>query len=131
MRIATNCIVMAMFCGIGCKPSKEPGVIEKVQGKVKETVDAIEMKDLQLFIAQREITNNKMPSKEEVLEYAKTENPKLSKLLEDGAIVLTGSKTRESVWAYEKDAPTKGGWVITNVGETKMTPDELKKALGK
>lgn len=131
MRIATTCLICAILAVIGCKPSKEPGLIEKVTNKVKETVNAIEMHDLYLFIYQIEAIDNRMPSKDEIRQYAKKENPKLSKLLEDGVIVLTGSKTRDSVWAYEKDAPTRGGWVVTGSGETKMTADELKKALGK
>jgi hypothetical protein len=131
MRIATICLALAVICSVGCKPSKESGLVEKVHAKVKETVNAIEMHDLHLFITDMEIAQGKMPSKDEVRAYAKKENPKLSKLLEDGTIVLTGTRTRESVWAYEKDAPTNGGWVITNVGESKMTAEELQKALGK
>ena len=139
MRMLPSLIVVALLVA-GCKPppprtsrpeSTEPSLLGKIAGKVQETVTAIEMKDLHLFIANIEITDGKMPTKEIVRDYAKKENPKLAQLLENGTIVLTGTNRRESVWAYEKNAPEKGGWVITNVGESKMTADELKKALGK
>ena len=31
----------------------------------------------------------------------------------------------EGLWAYEKDAPTKGGWVLTQVGESRVSAAEF------
>lgn len=125
------CLVLGILSLAGCKPSKEPGVVEKVHSKIKESIDAQELHGLQQFIAYHEVEFSRMPTKNEIVAFAKKENPRLSKLLQDGTIVLTGTKTRDSVWAYEKDAPTKGGWVVTGSGESKMTAEELKKLLGK
>jgi hypothetical protein len=122
----------------GCKRPTFPPTSEKkedqslagrIAGKVRQTVTAIEMHDLHLFIETQAIDG--MPDAATIRDYAKKENPKLSKLLEDGTIVLTGIKHRQGVWAYEKDAPTKGGWVVTDKGEQQMTAEELNRALGK
>jgi hypothetical protein len=132
--IATTCLLT-----IGCdpppfkptKPSKESGgVISDVMNKVTQTVTAVEMHDLHLFMSQEEI-GGQMPTKEAVFAYAKKDNQKLWRLLDNGAIVLTGTKTRDGLWAYEKDAPTKGGWVVTGTGESKMSAEEVQKLLGK
>jgi hypothetical protein len=141
MRTATLCLVMLLACMVGCKGRKPKestpsspqklDAMDRIIKNTKSNLNAIQVHDLQLFIAQMEIGEGRMPSKDEILDYAKKENPKLYKLLDEGAFVLTGSKIRESVWAYEKDAPTDGGWVLTNVGEFKMTAEELKQKLGK
>jgi hypothetical protein len=132
--IATTCLLMN-----GCepppfkptKPSKETGgVIGDILDKPRQVVTMEMMRDLYLYMYQEEVAGQ-MPSKEVVFAYAKKENPRLWQLLDSGAIVLTGAKTRDGVWAYEKDAPTKGGWVIIAIGQSKMSPEEVQKLLGK
>ena len=138
MRIATLCLLFLLACSAGCykkrpKPTspKEPDLVQRISGKVKETVTAFEMKDLHLFIEYASSGTGQMPNNDVIVEYTKKENPKLGKLLDDGTIILTGTKVRESVWAYEKDSETKGGWVITNIGPQKMTAEEFKQRMGK
>ena len=127
MRIA-RILTPLLLLALGCNADT---VVHQVTNKVKETVTMTEMHDLHLMMSLDEVNNNRMPTAKEVRDYAKKENPKLSKLLEDGVIVLTDTKKRDSVWAYEKDAPTKGGWVVAGSGESKMTAEEVQKALGK
>ncbi len=134
-------LVVAVTCLLwtGCeppppkptKPSKETGgVIGEILDKPRQIVTMEEMHDLHLYMAGEEV-NGQMPTKEMVFAYAKKDNPKLWKLLDSGAIVLTGTKNRDSLWAYEKDAPTKGGWVVDGRGQTKMSAEEVQKLLGK
>ena len=130
MRIAASLLLVCQLLCTGCTGKQSSGLVEKVHAKVNETVSALEMKDLHLFITEKELAFNQMPDQKAIMDYAKKENPKLHKLLDSGAIVLTGITQREGVWAYEKDAPSKGGWVITHTGESKMTADELKQRLG-
>lgn len=131
MKSLTFALLFVVAGMVGCKPSKEPGLVEKVHNKVKETINAQELHGLQEYIAYHEVEFNRMPTKDEIKAFAKKENPRLSKLLEDGTLVLTGTTKRDGVWAYEKDAPTKGGWAITASGESIMTPEELNQKLGK
>jgi hypothetical protein len=140
MRPTILCLLLLFVCSVACKgkkskesttSQKEIGRFEQVAKNVKSNaINGPQMHGLQLHITTMELANNRMPSKEEILAYVKKEDPKLSKLLEEGVIVLTGATTREGVWAYEKDAPTNGGWVITGSGESKMTAEELKQRLG-
>lgn len=131
-------MVALLTCVGGCYPkkpkpteSKKPDLVQQIAGKVKETVTAFEMKDLHLFIEYSSSASGQMPPNEVIIEYTKKENPKLGKLLEDGTIILTGTKVRESVWAYEKDSDTKGGWIITNNGPEKVTAEQFKQRMGK
>jgi hypothetical protein len=115
------------------KPSKPTeragGLISQIHDKVDETVNMIELDDLYKAIAADELSGQ-MPTQQAIRDWLKKNNPKLSKLIEDGTIILEFGKSREGVWAYEKNAPTKGGWVITHAGPSKMTPEELKRQLG-
>jgi hypothetical protein len=141
MKTATLCLVMLVTCIGGCKARKPkestPSAPQKLDAmdriikNTKSNLNAIQVHDLQLFIAQMEIGEGRMPSKQEILDYAKKENPKLYKILDDGAFVLTGTKVRESVWAYEKDADSEGGWVVSHAGEQKLKAEEVRKLLGK
>lgn len=141
MRISCLCLVLLGVSLTGCyskrtksQPPSSPQKLDAIDRIIKNTksnLNAIQCHDLQLFIAQMEITDGRMPTKQEILDYAKKENPKLYKLLDEGAFVLTGTKARESVWAYEKDADTDGGWVINHTGEQKLKAEEVRKLLGK
>jgi hypothetical protein len=132
-------IAAGAFLLAGCDPppprptkptERAGGLVSQIIDRRNELVTETEMHDLHLYM-EGEASFGQIPSRESVLEYARKNNDKLYKLLENGAIVLTGAKTREEVWAYEKDAPTKGGWVVTGSGQSKMTADQLNKLLRK
>lgn len=139
MRTLACVMIAAVLVGCGppkfkpTKPEKDDPWVNAVTGpikKAKDTVTGIEMTELQKTIEFLSIDG--MPKKEAVVEAVKKDgNKKLTELLESGAIVLTGARQREGVWAYEKDADTKGGWVLTQNGVSKMTADEAKQAMGK
>jgi hypothetical protein len=141
MKVLSFCVLLLLACSLGCyskrtraQPPSTPQKLDAMDRIIKNTksnLNAIQCHDLQLFIAQMEIVDGRMPTKNEILDYAKKENPKLHKLLDEGAFVLTGTKVRDSVWAYERDADTQGGWVISNAGEQKLKAEEVRKLLGK
>ncbi|MCE9533108.1 MAG: hypothetical protein K8T89_18575 [Planctomycetes bacterium] len=99
---------------------------------VTRAVTTNDLKNIQVFIESASAETGKVPSKEaivEALKMAKAAN--LVKLIEEGAIVLTGTTERESVWAYDKNAPEKGGFILSNSGIEKLDAAEVKKRLGK
>jgi hypothetical protein len=105
------------------------GAAQAVRGAVQRHVAAVEMHELHLFIENYSAASGSMPTKEIILEVVKKESPKLYQMLQDGSIVLTGLQKREGVWAYQKDAPTQGGWILTQNGEERLDAAEVKKRL--
>jgi hypothetical protein len=104
-----------------------------VRGAVKRTVTLNEMKNLQLYIETASGASGEMPTIEQIKKDVASPmgDRKLAAMIEDGSIVLTGIRSREGIWAYEKEALTSGGMVVKADGVDKMTAQQLKQALGK
>src|SRR5207245_440656 len=58
-----------------------------------------EMKNIQLFIESNSSLGN-MPTVEQISAALQKEAPKTWKLVQDKVIVLTGTRSRENIWAY-------------------------------
>lgn len=52
-------------------------------------------------------------------------NAKLADLIKNGKLVLVPNPQEEGLWAYDVDAPTKGGWVLTHSEPRRVTPQEF------
>ena len=72
-----------------------------------------------------------MPASADVPDRADAAKSPAANLAVDGSITLTGSTTRESVWAFETKARTQGGWVASQNGVESMTAAELTRRLGR
>ena len=145
MRTIIRCAAMLLILAAGCMPKKPAatgtntgqsgggggggGAIQGVRGAVQRHITAVEMRELGIYIEAYSGPTGTMPAKETILEVVKKENPKLYQMLQDGSIVLTGLQKREGVWAYQKDAPTLGGWVLSQNGEERLDAAEVKKRL--
>ncbi|MCX7700143.1 MAG: hypothetical protein N2039_04640 [Gemmataceae bacterium] len=121
---------------IGCDAPKlkptEPtqragGLVSQIKDKAEQMVTAVEMKDLHLFMDAASAVEGRLPNADVIREAVAKENPQLAKLLQDGRIILTGIRQREGVWAYEKDAPEKGGWIIDQSGPRQVTAEEFQR----
>ena len=84
---------------------------------------------LKVFIFDFELNNSRMPTKEETRQELKQAGNLLKKV-DDGVIVLTGTKDRQGLWAYEIDSEKAGGIVLTGAGVSRATADEVKQYLG-
>ena len=137
MRTIIPIVLVLLVALSGCKPRPRPPtttkaedpVVSMVQGvnrAVKRHVTLVEMHDLHLFIETAYGASGKMPTKEFIFDAMKKENPKLFQMLQDGTIILTELQTHEGVWAYDKDARTQGGIVLTHNGASRMTLEEVK-----
>lgn len=97
------------------------GAAQQVRQAVqKKAVTGNEMKNLHLFIETASLASGAMPSLQEITAGVQREDKKLAEMLADGSVILTGTKTRESCWAYEKDAATTGGWIVTPSGPERV-----------
>jgi hypothetical protein len=90
-----------------------------------------EMKNIHLFIESYSSANGQMPGKEQISAALQKEAPKSWKLVQDGAIVLTGARTRESIWAYTPALQGSGGhFIISSSGVEGVSKQELDQRLG-
>jgi hypothetical protein len=110
------------------------GTIQKVRAAPGRVVNANELKNLHLFIenASGASDSGQLPDKQTILASLERDPDarNLVKDIKDGLIVLTGNTQRESVWAYEKNAPANGGWVVSNQGAERLSAAEVKQRLG-
>jgi hypothetical protein len=98
--------------------------------KTKLTLD--DYKNLHLYMDTVSGVTGKLPDKETTVAALKMEKgaTNLVKAIEDGSLVLTGATSRDDVWAYEKDAPVNGGYVLTSNGVDKLDAEAAKKRIG-
>jgi hypothetical protein len=90
-----------------------------------------QMHDLQLFIDNASAASGQMPSAQEITAALQKESPKTYQLVKDGAIVLTGTRTREGIWAYTQDPQSVGGehLVLSASGIERVPAQTLKQQL--
>jgi hypothetical protein len=106
------------------------GVAQAVPRTVARTVALNHLRNLQLFIYTVSLANGRMPTPEEITDAVQKAAPQTHKLLQDGAIVLTGARSRQSIWAYT--AEPQGGeqyLVVTSSGIERMTKETLRERL--
>ena len=90
------------------------------------SVSEANMKDVWVFIDNRSGATGQMPSMRDVYDALATAKSPAAYLVKDGSIVLTNSRSRDSVWAYEKNAPLNGGLVAGSNGVERLSADQLK-----
>src|SRR5262245_30106955 len=88
-------------------------------------VTQADMKEVHLFIDNFSLASGSMPDVRTTYAALVEAKAAAAALVKSGAIVLTGSRTRESIWAYEKAALDKGGLAASQNGVETLTADEL------
>jgi len=106
--------------GRGAQAPAAPGTFAVVGKK--------DMEDIRTFIDTASI-NGQMPSPDLVKAALMQSESPASALVQQKAIILTGAKARESVWAYEAAAVQRGGLIVTQNGVETVTADDLKRRL--
>jgi len=85
---------------------------------------------VQFFILEYELNNNRMPTIAEIKDSLKSaaDTQHILKKIEDGVIILTGTKNKNALWAYEVDADKAGGIVCLGPSGAirRATADEVK-----
>ncbi len=90
-----------------------------------------DLNEIWIFIENRSQATGQMPSPETTYAALVAAKARAAELVRDGSIILTGARTRESVWAFERNAPTHGGWIATQNGPEEVTAAQFSQRLGR
>jgi hypothetical protein len=88
---------------------------------------------MKFFIFAYELENNRMPTIEEIKADLKNypDARDILKKIDEGVIILTGTKDKNGLWAYEVDADKAGGIICLGNSVSRASADDVKKYLGK
>jgi hypothetical protein len=119
--------------GPTCPPPKNPASpppggsgVDNPGGK---PVSENDMNDIWLFIDARSTAGGEMPGPQDIYAALSAAKSPAADLARNGSIVLTGTRTRESVWAYEAKATRQGGYAVTQNGVQRVSATELNRLL--
>lgn len=90
-----------------------------------------DMNEVWIFIENSSLATGQMPPPELTYAALVQANAKAAELVRDGSIILTGTRHRDSIWAFERSAPTRGGWVASHNGPEHLTAAEFARRLGR
>ncbi len=108
------------------------GAAQAVRKAAMSAVTRNEMHDLHLLIenASGGSDTGQLPSKTEIMGYLQQARSPVLKKIQDGSIVLTGARSRESIWAYTKEAQNNGGhFILSSSGIENLSADALQQRL--
>jgi hypothetical protein len=88
------------------------------------------MQEVWIYMENASAVSGRLPPPAEVYAALVQTQAKAAELVRNGAIILTGAKNRESVWAFETAALQYGGWVAGPSGVENVSASELKRRLG-
>ena len=116
----------------GGNPTPE-GAAQAVRKQVETVlVTEVELRNLHQFMYNRYASTGQVPNSQET--FAEVSQPtgdrKLVRLIQEQKLILVPNPTPEGVWAYEKDALTRGGFVLTQQGIERKSAQELSQMLG-
>jgi hypothetical protein len=98
-------------------------------GTLSKPVSEADMKEVWIYIENRSGASGQMPPPQEVYAALLAAKSPAADLAKSGNIVLTGTRNRDSVWAYEAKALTQGGWVASQNGVETLTAADLTRRL--
>ena len=107
------------------------GAVQNVRKAAQRSATLNDFHQLGRFMTQLELESNTMPQPAEVKAYIQRDAPKIVALIDDGSIILTGTRNRGGLWAYEVEADTLGGVGLVGGTAQRMKADEIKQMLGK
>jgi hypothetical protein len=97
-----------------------------------KAVTKADMNDVWIFMENFSQANSgKMPPLQLVYAALVEAKSPAADLVRSGYIVLTGANTRESMWAYEANAPAKGGWIASQNGPEEVSAAEFARRVGR
>jgi hypothetical protein len=107
------------------------GAVQAVRTAVKRSVSENDLKNLHLFIENASAASATMPSPQQITAEMQREAPQLVKKIQNGDIVLTGTRTREGIWAYTKEPQSVAGehLILTSSGIERMPATTLRQRL--
>lgn len=110
-------------------PQPAPPVPPPAAGKAVTEAD---LNDVWIGIENFSQASGKMPSPALVYAVLVEAKSPAAELVKDGSIILTGANRRESVWAFERNAATQGGLIVTQNKVERVTAAEFaRRVLGR
>lgn len=122
---------------VGGSPSASPvlptvptrdGAVRPVP-PTRQPVTQADMQEVWIYMENASAVSGRLPPPAEVYAALVQTQAKAAELVRHGAIILTGAKNRESVWAFEAAALQHGGWVAGPSGVENVSAFELKRRL--
>lgn len=107
-------------------PPSSGGSVPRLDVAVTEA----DMREVWIYMENASAVSGRLPPPAEVYAALVQTQAKSAELVRSGAIVLTGARTRESVWAYEARALQQGGWMAGPGGVEQVSAVELRRRLG-
>jgi hypothetical protein len=98
-------------------------------GPAGKVVTKADMTEVWIFIENYSLAKGKMPPPEWTLAALIEAKSPAADLVRGGYILLTGKSSRESVWAFERNAPAQGGWVAGHNGPEQLTAAEFARRI--
>lgn len=105
------------------------GAVQNVRQAARRTVQLNDMHQLGLLIATTVQLDDRMPSASEIKQSLRRDAPKILAAIDDGSIVLTDTKNKQGLWAYEIDADKAGGIVLVAGTASRATAEQAKQYL--
>ncbi|MCZ2343191.1 MAG: hypothetical protein LC104_15565 [Bacteroidales bacterium] len=107
------------------------GAVQNIRKAGQRTATLNDMQQLGLLMTQMELESNRMPQPTDVKNAIRRDAPTLLALIEDGTIILTGTRDRGGLWAYETEADKRGGVGLVAGTPRRMQADEIQQMLKK
>jgi hypothetical protein len=105
------------------------GAVQNVRKAGVRTISLADMRSLGQSVFQTVQLDDRMPSAAEIKQSMQREAPNVFAAINEGSIILTDTKNKTGLWAYEVDADTKGGIVLVSGTASRATADEVKQYL--
>jgi hypothetical protein len=106
------------------------GAAQAVRQAAVRTVNRNELNNIRLFIDTASAVGQ-MPTRQEIMQSLQRDAQATYKLVEEGVIILTGTRSRENIWAYTYNPQTAAGehLVVTASGIEQITTQRLTQML--
>jgi hypothetical protein len=103
------------------------GAAQAVRGAGKRVVTLNELKNLQQFIHDYYTSNGQMPTGAQTWQMLSTSraDPLLNSAIQEQLIYLVPNPAADGLWAYAAEVKTTGGYVVTNSGVDRVTPQDF------
>lgn len=104
------------------------GAVQNVRQAGRRAVALNDFHQLGIAIKQVEIEDNRMPDAARIRAEVRT-FPNIPQAIEEGVIVLTGTRDPAGLWAYEIEADVKGGIVLVAGTASRASADEARRLI--
>jgi hypothetical protein len=128
--LAAGCKKVPSGATGGSSNTSSGGLVGAIHQKVKGSISQQQMDQLFKYLfAMSTERSNSLPSEQEIKAELQRDARQLWKLIQDGDVVLTGTRSPKGIWAYTKAPQTADGghWVITEGGVTSMSKEAIDK----